>query len=90
MGKQFIDKKSAKTYKLVYRSQEDPLAFEEGASERVFVAVNKNEPSRSARGKDADQTVQQSLRDLRLDDIAEEELDQQAGKAALYGIYLDD
>ncbi|KAJ2459932.1 Protein ltv1 [Coemansia sp. RSA 2424] len=90
MGKQFIDKKSAKTYKLVYRSQEDPLAFEEGASERVFVSVNKNESSRSSRGKDADQTVQQSLRDLRLDDIAEEELDQQAGKAALYGIYLDD
>ncbi|KAJ2882794.1 Protein ltv1, partial [Coemansia aciculifera] len=90
MGKQFIDKKSAKTYKLVYRSQEDPLAFEEGASERVFVAVNKSEPGRSARGKDVDQTAQQSLRDLRLDDIAEEELDQQAGKAALYGIYLDD
>ncbi|KAJ2745873.1 Protein ltv1 [Coemansia sp. BCRC 34301] len=90
MGKQFIDKKSAKTYKLVYRSQEDPLAFEDGASERVLVALNKNESGKSARGKDADQTVQQSLRDLRLDDIAEEELDQQVGKAALYGIYLDD
>ncbi|KAJ2075256.1 Protein ltv1, partial [Coemansia sp. RSA 2337] len=90
MVKKFVDKKSSKTYKLVYRSQEDPLAFEEGASERVFVAVNKNESGRGGRSRDADQTVQQSLRDLRLDDIPEEELDQQAGKAALYGIYLDD
>ncbi|KAJ2872675.1 Protein ltv1 [Coemansia aciculifera] len=90
MVKKFVDKKSSKTYKLVYRSQEDPLAFEEGTSERVFVAVNKNESGRGGRSKDADQTVQQSLRDLRLDDIPEEELDQQAGKAALYGIYLDD
>ncbi|KAJ2048142.1 Protein ltv1 [Coemansia sp. RSA 922] len=90
MVKKFVDKKSSKTYKLVYRSQEDPLAFEEGASERVFVAVNKNESGKGGRSRDADQTVQQSLRDLRLDDIPEEELDQQAGKAALYGIYLDD
>ncbi|KAJ2005748.1 Protein ltv1 [Coemansia thaxteri] len=90
MGKKFIDKKSSKTYKLVYRSQEDPLTFEEGTSERVFVEVNKNEAARGSKGKEADQTVHQSLRDLQLDDIAEEELDRQAGKAALYGIYLDD
>ncbi|KAJ2031341.1 Protein ltv1 [Coemansia sp. S610] len=90
MVKKFVDKKSSKTYKLVYRSQEDPLAFEEGTSERVFVAVNKNESGKGGRSRDADQTVQQSLRDLQLDAIPEEELDQQAGKAALYGIYLDD
>ncbi|KAJ2726119.1 Protein ltv1 [Coemansia sp. Benny D115] len=87
----FIDKKKATTYKLVYRSQEDPLAFEEGGSERVFVEVNPRNPERaSSKGKEVeDQTLQQSLRDLGLEDIDEEE-EEEAGKAALYGIYLDD
>ncbi|KAJ1818949.1 Protein ltv1 [Coemansia sp. RSA 2598] len=95
MGKKFIDKKHATTYKLVYRSQEDPLAFEEGGSERVFVQVDrKGREIRKPRGKGKepeDQTLQQSLRDLRLDEITEQDMEkEEAGKAALYGIYLDD
>ncbi|KAI8325908.1 hypothetical protein GQ54DRAFT_295071 [Martensiomyces pterosporus] len=90
MVKKFIDKKHAKTYKLVYRSQEDPLAFEEGASDRVFVQVGRSGAPKSRKGKDADQTFEQSLDDLKLDDIQEEDLDRQAGEAALYGVYLDD
>ncbi|KAJ1953646.1 Protein ltv1, partial [Linderina pennispora] len=93
MPKKFIDKKKATTYKLVYRSQDDPLAFEEGASDRVFVEVGKSgQPKNKGKMIDPDQTVEQSLRDLALDDIPEEDLDgpRDAGKAALYGVYLDD
>lgn len=95
MGKKFIDKKKATTYNLVYRSQEDPLAFEEGGSERVFIEANGRRGNRDhGKGKEADQTVEQSLRDMQLDGMDDEDPDldqeQQAGKAALYGIYLDD
>ncbi|KAI9501282.1 Low temperature viability protein-domain-containing protein [Coemansia spiralis] len=91
MGKKFIDRKSAKTYQLVYRSQEDPLAFEEGSSERVFVELQKNRGAKKSKGKETDQTVQKSLRDLQLDDIDDEgDIDKDVGQAALYGIYLDD
>ncbi|KAJ2712528.1 Protein ltv1, partial [Coemansia spiralis] len=89
MGKKFIDKKSATTYNLVYRSQEDPLAFEEGSTDRVFVPAGQKGRSRAAPGKQADQTVEQSLRDLQLDD-GNGGLERQAGEAALYGVYLDD
>ncbi|KAJ2865886.1 Protein ltv1, partial [Coemansia asiatica] len=102
MGKKFIDKKHATTYKLVYRSQEDPLAFEEDSSERVFVEVDRRgreiKKPRNKGKEPEDQTLQQSLRDLRLDVITEQDMEEEeeeedeeeAGRAALYGIYLDD
>ncbi|KAJ1897112.1 Protein ltv1, partial [Kickxella alabastrina] len=92
MVKKFIDKKKATTYKLIYRSQEDPLAFEEGTTERVFVAVGGKDEHKASKGKQPeDQTLEQSIRDLKLAGITEEDMeDEEAGKAALYGIYLDD
>ncbi|KAJ2079301.1 Protein ltv1 [Coemansia sp. RSA 988] len=93
MGKQFIDKKNSKTYKLVHRSWEDPQAFEEGNTDRVFVEVGQKPGPKTDRRDEDDQTVQQSLQDLKLDDIDEEELDgvnREAGQAALYGISFDD
>ncbi|KAI7830030.1 Low temperature viability protein-domain-containing protein [Kickxella alabastrina] len=61
MVKKFIDKKKATTYKLVYRSQEDPLAFEEGTTERVFVAVGGKDELKASKGKQPeDQTLEQS------------------------------
>ncbi|PIA16122.1 hypothetical protein COEREDRAFT_81560 [Coemansia reversa NRRL 1564] len=96
MGKKFIDKNNSKTYKLVHRSWEDPQAFEEGSTDRVFVEVGQKHGPRADKGNEGDQTVQQSLRDLQLEDIDEEELDRgngirrEAGQAALYGISFDD
>ncbi|KAJ2355591.1 Protein ltv1, partial [Coemansia erecta] len=80
MSKQFINKKSAKTYNLVFRSQEDPLAFEEGSTDRVFVERGKQ--ARAAKGKDVE-SVAADLGALRLDSG-------EAGQAALYGVFLDD
>ncbi|KAJ2805946.1 Protein ltv1 [Coemansia guatemalensis] len=94
MGKKFIDKKNSKTYKLVHRSWEDPQAFEEGSTDRVFVEVGQRHGPKADKNDEGDQTVQQSLQDLHLDDIDEEELDggagREAGQAALYGISFDD
>ncbi|KAJ2845160.1 Protein ltv1, partial [Coemansia brasiliensis] len=80
MSKHFVDKKKAKTYSLVYRSQEDPLAFEEGSTDRVLVERGRRK-ARSDKGKAADHLAA-DLDNLQLDD--------EAGKAALYGIFLDD
>ncbi|KAJ1665000.1 Protein ltv1 [Coemansia sp. RSA 1813] len=90
MVKKFIDKKSSKTYQLVYRSQEDPLAFEEGTTERVFVPAQRGAITTGSKGKEVDQTIQRGFEGLHLDRIDEDVLDGGAGRAALYGVYLDD
>ncbi|KAJ2674248.1 Protein ltv1 [Coemansia sp. RSA 1085] len=79
MSKQFVDKKKAKTYSLVYRSQEDPLAFEEGSTDRVLVERGRRKVQ--SKGKAAEQLAA-DLGDLQLED--------KVGKAALYGVFLDD
>ncbi|KAJ1734871.1 Protein ltv1 [Coemansia biformis] len=90
MVRKFVDKKKATTYNLVYRSQEDPLAFEEGSNDRVFVEATQKGGLKASSSKRADQTVEQSLRDLQLDDADDAGAGRRAGEAALYGIYLDD
>ncbi|KAJ2784151.1 Protein ltv1 [Coemansia javaensis] len=92
MGKKFVDKKRATTYNLVYRSQEDPLAFEEGGGQRVFVEAG-GRAGRAAEGRPghAAQTLQQSLRDLDLSGIGEGDAEErEVGAAAKYGVLLDD
>ncbi|KAJ1741681.1 Protein ltv1, partial [Coemansia sp. RSA 1086] len=79
MSKQFVDKKKAKTYSLVYRSQEDPLAFEDGSTDRVLVERGRRKVQ--SKGKAAEQLAA-DLGDLQLED--------KVGKAALYGVFLDD
>ncbi|RKP06241.1 Low temperature viability protein-domain-containing protein [Thamnocephalis sphaerospora] len=80
MGKKknFIDKKNARHFHLVHRSQRDPLIADAEASERVFVEG----VSSAAAGKQADDSYDY-----------DEDLDEQpsrAGQAALYGVFLDD
>ncbi|KAJ2655237.1 Protein ltv1 [Coemansia sp. RSA 1200] len=100
MVKKFIDKKSAKTFQLVYRAQDDPLAFEDGSKGRVFVPTQRGAITTGAKGKETaaigSQAVQRGLEHMRLneEDGAEDYDDALdaggAGMAALYGIYLDD
>ncbi|KAJ2160558.1 Protein ltv1 [Coemansia sp. RSA 552] len=90
MGKKFVDKKKATTYSLVYRSQEDPLAFEEGSTQRVLVDAGRRAERRPA-GRDEAQTLEKGMAALGLDDLGTDNVDErQAGTAALYGVYLDD
>ncbi|KAJ1735534.1 Protein ltv1 [Coemansia sp. Benny D160-2] len=100
MVKKFIDKKSAKTFQLVYRAQDDPLAFEDGSKGRVFVPAQRGAITTGAKGKETaaaggSQAVQQGMEHMRLNGEEEEDADYAldaggAGMAALYGIYLDD
>ncbi|KAJ2454709.1 Protein ltv1 [Coemansia sp. RSA 2336] len=78
MSKQFVDKKKAKTYNLVYRSQEDPLAFEEGSTDRVLVERGRR---KEQKGKAAEHLAA---------DLDSLQLEDKVGKAALYGVFLDD
>lgn len=46
-GKKFIDKKNAVTFHLVHRSQQDPLAADENAPQRVLVPVGETQAPKS-------------------------------------------
>ncbi|PVU97073.1 hypothetical protein BB561_000782 [Smittium simulii] len=75
MGKsKFVDKKVAKTYKLVYRSQQDPLTYEKDAGPGILAQVL---PSNLKKKKN---------KTLQLDDNALEN----AENSAFYGIYTED
>ncbi|ETN40418.1 uncharacterized protein HMPREF1541_04695 [Cyphellophora europaea CBS 101466] len=82
--KRWIDKNNAQTYKLLYRSQDDPLIHEEG--ERALFAVGDPTPSSSKQPATA--------KDLHIADL-EDEVDLESmreneGEAAQYGVYFDD
>ncbi|XP_046473342.1 protein LTV1 homolog [Neodiprion pinetum] len=46
-GRKFIDKKNAVTFHLVHRSQQDPLAADETAPQRVLVPLGKTQATKS-------------------------------------------
>ncbi|XP_012253458.2 protein LTV1 homolog [Athalia rosae] len=54
-GKKFIDKKNSVTFHLVHRSQQDPLAADETAPQRVLVPVGEVQLNKSDK-KDTDPT----------------------------------
>ncbi|OLY79426.1 Protein LTV1-like protein [Smittium mucronatum] len=74
--KRFIDKKNSKTYKVVYRSRQDPLAFEDGEEQHILAQVIPSN-SKNKKPKGNSRPVDQ-------DAIEKEE------PAALFGIYTDD
>ncbi|OMJ25433.1 Protein LTV1-like protein [Smittium culicis] len=75
--KPFINKKTSKTYKVVYRSQKDPLAFEEGESAHILAEIAPSNVKRKKTKKSDSNKPDQ-------DALEKEE------PAALYGIYTDD
>lgn len=79
-SRKWVDKKKDKTYKVVYRSHEDPLYHDQDASEHVLVEV-QNPNNRKIKTK---AQLEQDLKD-ELSNIRENE-----GEAALYGVYFDD
>ncbi|RKP23076.1 Low temperature viability protein [Syncephalis pseudoplumigaleata] len=73
--KKFIDKKAARHFHLVHRSQRDPLIADAEASDRVFKEVTRG-------GAGAHRQPRQFDND--------DDKEQHVGQAALYGVYLDD
>ncbi|CAG8646412.1 13638_t:CDS:2 [Cetraspora pellucida] len=84
MGKKpFIDRKKAKHYQLVHRSQRDPLINDSDASSKVLVEIVPP----NLRGK-----VYQVSDDITEDfqNPKQSDIESRVGQAALYGIYFDD
>ncbi|PVU98623.1 hypothetical protein BB559_001432 [Furculomyces boomerangus] len=77
--KQFINKKSAKTYKVVYRSKQDPLAFEDGMGDHILAEVM---PSNMKKRKEKKR--------VKLDDIEAQKVLEEEDPVALYGVYTND
>ncbi|CAI2173100.1 1579_t:CDS:2 [Funneliformis geosporum] len=85
MGKKpFIDRKNARHFHLVHRSQKDPLISDHEASSRVLVEVvptNLRGKIKQIENNDIDDIDDQQIKD---------ETESRVGKAALYGIHFDD
>jgi len=85
MGKKpFINRKEAKHYHVVHRSQKDPLINDENASQRVLQEVV---PPNLLKHKTREEI--QSIHH-RPEKLTQDEIDEKVGQAALHGIYFDD
>ncbi|GAD91952.1 low-temperature viability protein ltv1 [Paecilomyces variotii No. 5] len=88
--KQWINKKSATTYQLFHRSQNDPLIHDPEAQDRILFPVSK--PRNSASSESGESSSSKPIKHLA--DL-EQELDTSSvrkneGEAANYGIFYDD
>ncbi|RUP46718.1 hypothetical protein BC936DRAFT_146603 [Jimgerdemannia flammicorona] len=84
MGKKpFIDRKNAKHYHLVHRSQRDPLIVDEEASQRVLKEAIPINLMKHMTREEIEATLSKPSK-------AEEELENRVGQAPLYGINFDD
>ncbi|ORY96516.1 Low temperature viability protein-domain-containing protein [Syncephalastrum racemosum] len=85
MGKKpFIDRKEAKHYHVVHRSQRDPLINDNDAGERV---LKEYIPGNVQKHKSSDEIERVRRKPVQLD---QDEIDRRMGQAATYGIYFDD
>ncbi|KAL1926005.1 hypothetical protein VTP01DRAFT_7098 [Rhizomucor pusillus] len=85
MGKKpFIDRKQAKHYHLVHRSQKDPLINDSEASDRVLHEVI---PSNLHKHKTKEEI--QAIKHKPVE-LTPDEIDRRVGQAAMHGIYFDD
>ncbi|KAL9555533.1 hypothetical protein MBANPS3_002318 [Mucor bainieri] len=85
MGKKpFIDKKSAKHFHVVHRSQKDPLINDSEAPDRVLQEVL---PINQMKHKSQQEIERVKAKPQKL---TQDEIDQRIGQAAQYGIFFDD
>lgn len=82
MGRKKFDKKSAQTFKLVYRSREDPLYYDEDAPDLVLKPLPK--------GDEAKRPNLRLKTKKELDEELKDQVRKNEGEAALYGIIYDD
>ncbi|KAL6243202.1 Protein ltv1 [Rhinocladiella similis] len=83
--KRWIDKNNAQTFQLLYRPQNDPSLHDETADERALYPVSM--PGSAARK--TEEKAGLHLTDLE-DDLDFENMRENEGEAAEYGIYFDD
>ncbi|KAG2176925.1 hypothetical protein INT43_007579 [Umbelopsis isabellina] len=85
MGKKpFINRKEAKHYHVVHRSQKDPLINDEHASQRVLQEVVPPNLLKHKTREEIEQTYHKPEK------LTQDEIDAKVGQAPLYGVYFDD
>ncbi|KAI8366887.1 Low temperature viability protein-domain-containing protein [Blakeslea trispora] len=85
MGKKpFIDKKSAKHFHVVHRSQKDPLINDTDASDRVLQEVLPLNQLKHKSQAEIDRVKTKPTK------LTQDEIDQRIGQAAQHGIFFDD
>ncbi|KAI8078762.1 Low temperature viability protein-domain-containing protein [Halteromyces radiatus] len=82
--KSFIDRKTAKHFHVVHRSQKDPLINDSEASARVLQEVV---PPNLLKHKTPEELKKINAKPTKM---TQDEIDQRVGQAALYGVYFDD
>ncbi|KAI9307818.1 Low temperature viability protein-domain-containing protein [Cunninghamella echinulata] len=82
--KGFIDRKQAKHYHVVHRSQRDPLINDTDASSRVLQEVV---PGNLIKHKTPEELERIRAKPKKM---TQDEIDQRVGQAALHGIFFDD
>ncbi|KAI8331525.1 Low temperature viability protein-domain-containing protein [Chlamydoabsidia padenii] len=82
--KNFIDRKSAKHYHVVHRSQKDPLINDADASSRVLQEVV---PPNMLKHKTPEELKRLAAKPKKM---SQDEIDQRVGQAALHGVFFDD
>jgi protein LTV1 len=92
--RKWIDKKTAETFSLVHRSQEDPLINDPDASQRVLVKLDnlnnfKEQRKEKWTGR-ADSILTREQLDLEQEQFRKQGRRDNEGEAALYGIQFDD
>ncbi|KAJ9302720.1 hypothetical protein DTO271G3_94 [Paecilomyces variotii] len=87
--KQWIDKKSATTYQLFHRSQNDPLIHDPEAQDRILFPVSKPRNGGSESGESSSSKPIKHLADLE-QEIDTSSVRKNEGEAANYGIFYDD
>ncbi|KAJ5626881.1 hypothetical protein N7528_004308 [Penicillium herquei] len=89
MPKQWIDKKSASTFQLFHRSQNDPQIHDPEADDRVLHQVRGPAAAAPAGPSSASSKPIRNLNDLQ-SEFSKDSVRRNEGEAANYGIYYDD
>jgi protein LTV1 len=87
--KRWIPKESAQTYRLLYRSQDDPLINDEDIGDRALFQISGPSASSSSQSASQRQKDGLHLHDLE-DDVDLDSMRDNEGEAAEHGIYFDD
>ncbi|KAJ5833731.1 hypothetical protein N7474_002042 [Penicillium riverlandense] len=87
--KQWIDKKTASTFQLFHRSQNDPLIHNPDADDRVLHQVSGPAPAPSSAASTASNKPSRNLSELK-SEFGSDAIRQNEGEAANYGIFYDD
>ena len=87
--KRWIPKDTAQTYRLLYRSQDDPLINNESTGDQTLFQISGPSSTSKSQSASLSQTAGLHIADLE-EDVDLDSIRENEGEAAEYGIYFDD